>query len=57
MLSSESVKGLLKRQTLNQPKLIELDKVLHKCLTAMRCEGKHVPGPAIIENLSLFMIK
>jgi hypothetical protein len=39
------VKDLLKRQTLKEPKLVQLDKVLHKWSTAMRSEGKLMPGP------------
>jgi len=50
LASSENVKGLLKRQTLKQPKLAQLDKVLYRWFTTMRSEGKPVTGPMIIEK-------
>jgi hypothetical protein len=42
--SSESVMGLFKQQTLKQPKLVKLDKLLYKWFTAMRSKGKPVIG-------------
>jgi hypothetical protein len=44
------MKGLHKRQTLKQPKLTQLDKVLYKWFTAMCSEGKPMTGPKIIEK-------
>jgi hypothetical protein len=54
LASSENVKGLLKRQTLKQPKLAQLDKVLYTWFTTMRSEGKPVTGPMIIEKAKSF---
>jgi DDE superfamily endonuclease./Tc5 transposase DNA-binding domain./CENP-B N-terminal DNA-binding domain. len=54
LASSENVKDLLKRQTLKQPKLAQLDKVLYTWFTTMRSEGKPVTGPLIIEKAKSF---
>jgi hypothetical protein len=50
MASSESVKDIVKRQTLKQPKLAQLDKVLHKSFTAMHSKGKPMTKPMISEQ-------
>jgi hypothetical protein len=49
--------GVLKRQTLKQPKLAQLDMVLYKWFTAMHSKGKPMTGPMIIEKASLFLMK
>jgi hypothetical protein len=54
MASSVSVKGLFKQQKLKQPKLVQLDKVLHEWFIAMRSERKPVNGPVIIEKAESF---
>jgi hypothetical protein len=54
MASSESVKDLFKYQTLKDPKLLQLDKVLYKWFTAICSEGKPKICPIIIENAKLF---
>jgi hypothetical protein len=54
MASGESVNGLFKWQTLKQPKLVQLDKVLCKWFTAMRSKGEPVTGPMIIEKAKYF---
>ena len=48
MASNDSVKDLFKRQTLKEPKLAQLDKVLSKWFTAMRPKGKPVTGPVMM---------
>jgi hypothetical protein len=42
------VKDLTKQQTLQQPKLAQLDKVLQAWFTARHFEGKTVTGPTMI---------
>jgi hypothetical protein len=37
MASSESVQGFIKRQTLKQPKLVYVDKVVHKYKENLLC--------------------
>ena len=44
-----SVNDLFKQQTWKQPKLMELDKVLYRLLTAICSKGKLVSGPVITE--------
>ena len=56
MASSESVKGLLKLQTLQQPHLVELDRQLCKWFIAMHSEGKPMTGPMIIEKAKSFLM-
>jgi len=48
--SSEIVKSFLKRQALKDPKLMPLDKVLYRWLTAVSSEGKPLTGPLMIES-------
>jgi len=48
--SSESVKSFLKREALKDLKLMLLDKVVCRWLTAVYSEGKPLPGPLMIEN-------
>lgn len=50
MTSNESVKGLLKLQTLKQPRLAHLDMVLYKWLTAIFSESKHMTGVMTTEK-------
>jgi hypothetical protein len=50
MASSKSVKGLFKQQTLKQPKLVQMNKVVHKWFTAMCSKGKPMSGTVIIEK-------
>jgi hypothetical protein len=50
------VKDLLNSQTLEQPKLAQLDKVLYKWFTAMHSEGKPVTG-LIIAKAKFIMMK
>jgi hypothetical protein len=54
MASGESAKNFFKCQTLKEPKLVQLDQVLHKWFTAMCSEGKPMIGPMIIEKTKLF---
>jgi hypothetical protein len=49
--SSESLKGLFKQQTLQQPYLVTLVEVLCKWFTAMGSKGKPVTGPTKTETL------
>jgi hypothetical protein len=53
MASNESVKGLFRPETLREPKLAQLDKVLCKWSTAFLSEG---PGivPMITERAKSF---
>jgi len=48
MASHICVKDLTKQRTLQQPKLAQLDKVLHAWFTARHFEGKTVTGPTMI---------
>ncbi|KAM4018545.1 large ribosomal subunit protein uL23m isoform 1-T1 [Anomaloglossus baeobatrachus] len=52
--SSETMRGLMKRQTLKQPKLAQLDKVVYSWFTEMRSQGIIVTGPMIIEKAKAF---
>ncbi|KAM3919534.1 large ribosomal subunit protein uL23m isoform 1-T1 [Leptodactylus fuscus] len=52
--SSETMRGLMKRQTLKQPKLAQLDKVVYKWFSEMRSQGITVTGPMIIEKAKAF---
>jgi hypothetical protein len=52
--ASENVKDLSKWQALKEPKVLKLDKVLHKRFTAMRSEGKPMPGRMAIEKAKTF---
>jgi hypothetical protein len=49
-MASESAKDPSNQQTLEQPKLAQLNKVLHKWFTALHSEGKPMTGPMMIEN-------
>jgi hypothetical protein len=42
--------GLFKQQTLKQPKLAQLEKVLYKWFTAMYSKGKPVTAYMLIEK-------
>jgi len=42
------MKDLTKQQTLQQPKLAQLDEVLHDWFTARHFERKRVTGPMMI---------
>jgi hypothetical protein len=50
MASSKSVKDLFKQQTLKEPKLAQMEKLLYKWFTKMHSEVKCVTGPMIIEK-------
>ncbi|XP_075693735.1 large ribosomal subunit protein uL23m isoform X1 [Rhinoderma darwinii] len=52
--SSETMKGLMKRQTLKQPKLAQLDKVVYRWFTEIRSRGITVTGPMIIGKAKAF---
>jgi hypothetical protein len=52
--SSESMKGFFKQQTLKEPKLVWLDRVLSKWFTAMHFEVKAVTRPVVIQNVMHF---
>ncbi|KAG8563859.1 hypothetical protein GDO81_016221 [Engystomops pustulosus] len=52
--SSETMRGLMKRQTLKQPKLAHLDKVVYQWFSEMRSQGINVTGPMIIEKAKAF---
>ena len=56
-MTSGMVKDLLYSQTLEEPKLAQLDKVLHKWFTAMHSEGKPVTGLMIIKKAKFIMMK
>ena len=47
MASSKSMNDLFKQQTWKQPKLMELNKVLYRLLTAICSKGKPVSGPML----------
>jgi hypothetical protein len=49
MASSKSVNDLFKQQMWKQPKLMELDKLLYRLLTAVCSKGKPVSGSMITE--------
>jgi hypothetical protein len=48
------VKDLFKQQTLKEPKIAQLNKVLSKWFTAMHSEGKILTGPMMIEKAKSF---
>ena len=48
--ASENVKDLSKLQTLKEPQVLKLDKVLCKWFTAMRSEGKPMSGHMAVEK-------
>jgi hypothetical protein len=48
MASRIYTKDLTQQQTLQQPKLAQLDKALHDWFTARHFEGKRVTGPMMI---------
>jgi cytochrome c556 len=52
--SSESVKYLFKRETLQGPKLAQLDKMLYRSFTAPHSKQKPTAGPTIIERAKYF---
>ena len=54
MVLSESVKGLIKQQTLKEPEFAQLDKVLCKWFTAVHSEANPMTGPMIIEKAKFF---
>ena len=49
MASSKSANDLFKQKTWKQPKLMELDKVFYRLLTAICSKRKPVSGPVITE--------
>jgi hypothetical protein len=51
IVSSNSVQCLLKKHTLKQPKLAQLDKMLPKWLTAMCSNGKPITWITIIKKV------
>jgi hypothetical protein len=53
----ESVKGLSKQQTLKQPILAQLVKVLYQWFTAVPSKGKPMTGPILIEKVMPFYDK
>jgi hypothetical protein len=54
MASSESVKDLFKQQTLIEPELVQMDKVLCKWFPAMCSKGNPVTGPMVIDKAMSF---
>ena len=54
MATGGSVTGLFKQQTLKQPTLANLDKVLCKWFTAMHSEGQPMIWPMITEKANTF---
>ena len=54
MALSESVKGLIKQQTLKEPEFAQLDKVLYKWFAAGHSEGNPMTGPVIVEKAKCF---
>jgi hypothetical protein len=54
MASSENVEDLFKQQTLKEPKLAQLGKVLCEWFTAMHSKGKPMTGPTITEKATSF---
>jgi hypothetical protein len=48
--SNKSVKDLHRQKALTEPKLAQLDKVLHKRLLAMHSKGKFITGLMKNEN-------
>jgi hypothetical protein len=48
------VKDLSKQQTLKEPKLAQLDKVLYKWFTATCSKGKPMTGLTIMEKANTF---
>jgi hypothetical protein len=48
------MKGLFKQQTLKEPKLAQLYKVLYRWFTAMSSEEKPVTGHMVIEKAKSF---
>jgi hypothetical protein len=57
MASNENVKCLFKKQTLKQPTLLQLGKVLCLWFTAVHSEAKPVTGPVIIEKVNSLIMK
>jgi hypothetical protein len=55
MPPSQSMKDPVKQQTMKEPKLVQMDKVLCKWLTAMCSEGNNVTGPIIAEKGKIFL--
>jgi hypothetical protein len=55
--SSKSVKDLSKQQTLKEPKLAQLKKVLCKWITTVCSEVKCGAGPMIISKAKSFYVK
>jgi hypothetical protein len=53
MPPSESVQDLVKQQTLKEPKLVQLDKVLYKLFTTVSSKGKSVMEPTIEKTMFL----
>jgi hypothetical protein len=54
MTSNGNVKDFFKRQTLKQPKLVQLDMVLYKWFTAVHSKGKHMTWPVTSEEAMSF---
>ena len=54
MAVSESVKGLIKQQTLKEPEFAQLDMVLYKWFTAVHSEGNPMTGPMVVEKAKFF---
>jgi hypothetical protein len=52
--ASENVKNLSKWQTLKEPQVLRLGKVLYKWLTAMHSEGKPMSGHMAVEKAKTF---
>lgn len=46
--SNESVKDLLRQETLEQPKSVQLDEILYKWFTGIHPDEKPITGPMII---------
>jgi len=50
----ESVKGLIKQHTLEEPEFAQLDKVLYELYTAVHSEGNPMTGPMTVEKAKFF---
>jgi hypothetical protein len=54
MAPSRKCEGPLKQQTLNNPKLVQLGKVLYKLFTVMHSKAKPVTGPTTAKAMSFY---
>jgi hypothetical protein len=54
MASRESLKDIFKRQTLKEPKLAQMYKVLRKWFTAIYSRERPVTGRVVIEKVKSF---